>query len=242
MSIIETIFSLLGSNGKDRKRRQARALPVSVTTCARHPLHKVAGKCRYCERDLCSDCLAPKSDFLICGDKVDCLRHMKNPEIGKAERVRKMFRGFSERPNARIIGQLTNAVLDAKDPEITDAILESFGFECTNLGVYGLAIHCLGLAKDARALHRLNRCFDALSDLDALPQDPRLRAICADHLRRSAQAILQVVSGGGRPNGRAIAAIKRIADCDCVPPEIRRRATDAFGEETGQSFTAKEVV
>lgn len=233
MSIIEAIFSLLGIIGKDRKRRQASALPISVTTCVRHPLHKVAGKCRYCERDLCSDCLAPKNDFLICVDKVDCLRHMKNPEICKAERVRKMFREFSERPNARIIGQLTDAVLDAKDPEITDAILESFGFECTNLGVYGLAIHCLGLVKDARALHRLTQCFDILSDLDALPRDPRLRVICADHLRLSAQAVLHVVSGDSRPNVRAIAVIKRIADCDCVPPDIRRRAIDAFREKTG---------
>ncbi|MDD2468456.1 MAG: hypothetical protein PHI97_31125 [Desulfobulbus sp.] len=236
MSIIETIFSFFGSNEKDRKRQQACAPPVSENTCSRHPLHQVAGKCRYCERDLCSDCLEPKNDFFICVDKVDCLGHMKKAEIVKAERVRKMFREFSERPNARIIGQLTDAVLDSKDPEITDAILESFGFECTNLGVYGLAIHCLGLVKDARALHRLTQCFDALSDQDALPQDPDLRAICADHLLRSAQAILDVVSGCGRANGGAIAAIKRIAECDCMPLDIRRRATNVFREETGQSI------
>ena len=235
MSIIETIFSLFGSNGKDRKGQQAGDPQNSVTTYTHHTLHKVMEKCRYCERDLCSDCLTPKKDFFCCIDRVDCLRHMKKLEISKAERVRKMFIEFSERPNARIIGQLTNVVLHSNDPEITDVILESFDFECTNLGVYGLAIHCLGLVRDVRALHRLTRCFDVLSDLDALPRDPRLRVICADHLQRSAQAILHVASWGGQPNGRAIAAIKRIADCNCVTPDIRRRATDAYGVLTEPS-------
>lgn len=236
MSIIKKIFSLLYSNGKNRQRRQVSAPPVSVTTCVHHSRNKAAGKCRYCERDLCADCLALKNDFLICVDKVDCLQHMKHQEIGKADRVRKMFKEFSERPNTRIIGQLTDAVLNEKDPEITDAILESFGFECTNLGVYGLAIHCLGLVRDVRAMHRLTRCFDALSDLDALPQDPRLRAICADHLLRSAQAILHVVSRDERQDGKAISAIKRIAECDCVPTNIRRRAIDTFRKETGKTI------
>jgi hypothetical protein len=229
MSIIKKIFLLFADNGKTHRARQTGA----ASACSRHPERQIFGVCRYCERTLCSDCLTLKNDFFSCSDKTDCLQHIQQPDMSKADRVRKIFSEFAERPNAMIVNHLMNLVLEAKDPEITDAILDALDFKSTNLGVYGLAIHCLGFVRDPRALDRLTHCFTTLSNLDTLPPDPRLQTICADHLQRSAEAILQRASRVGFCDGRLCAVIKKIAESSALPPDIKEQAAVVLLEKAG---------
>jgi hypothetical protein len=224
MSILKKLTMILGGNLRILKQQFTQSPNNSVRACARHPEHKATGVCKYCERELCSDCLIQKKRYSCCSNKDDCLHYLERYNDSKAEQVRKIFKEFSARPNAQVIDQLITLVKDSADPEITSAILETFDFETKNLGVFGLALHCLGLVRDRRALEYLIEQFDALSNAAAQHPDPQVQAICADHSQRVVLSIINLISTGRESSPKAIPYIIKIYESDFFPAEIKALA------------------
>jgi len=145
--------------------------------------------------------------------------------IPNANKVRKLFKEFSERTTQEIIDQITNLVMNSNDPEITTAILETFDFQTKNLGVFGLAIQSLGFVHDPRALEELMKYYDNLDNSLNNNKNPQLYAILLDHFKRAASSIVNLVNARRVFNPKAIPYLEKIIKSDRLQKEISLKNT-----------------
>lgn len=64
MSILKKLSMILGGNLRILNQQVTQSPSNSARACARHPEHKAIGVCKYCERELCSECLVQKKGTL----------------------------------------------------------------------------------------------------------------------------------------------------------------------------------